>query len=74
MKTILFLAFVAAAVVLGFPIGILMVEAICTTPVFGYCGGHNYAGFVYLGFWVAGSALSWLILRPIARRLISPRR
>jgi len=64
---------VVAAIVAGWPLGALLVQLACTTPVFGYCGGHEHAGVVYLSFWAASAFLLWPVFKTILKRWTSSR-
>jgi hypothetical protein len=60
-----------AAIAAGWPLSVLLVQLACTTPVFGYCGGHEHAGAVYLSFWAVTAFLLWLVLRTLVKRWAS---
>ena len=64
---------VVAAIAAGWPLGVLLVQLACTTPVFGYCGGHEHAGAAYLSFWAIASLLLWLVSKALLKRWESTR-
>jgi hypothetical protein len=64
---------IVAAVAAGWPLGVLLVQLACTTPVFGYCGGHEHAGVVYLSSWAVAALLFWLGFRALLNRWASTR-
>lgn len=68
MLMILRILAVVAALAAGCPLGALLVQIACTTPLFGYCGGHAYAGLVYLSFMTATSVLLWLVFKTLVNR------
>jgi len=73
MSWILRILATAAAIAAGCPMGALLVQLACTTPIFGYCGGHEHAGAVYLSFWAASSLLLWPAFQAILKRWSSSR-
>ena len=62
-----------AALAAGWPLGVLLVQLACSTPVFGYCGGHEHAGFVYLSVWAVAALLLWLVFTALLNRWASSR-
>lgn len=72
LKTLKFLS-VVAAISGGWPLGVLLVQLACTTPVFGYCGGHEHAGVVYLSSWAVAAVLLWLVFKALLNRWASGR-
>jgi hypothetical protein len=70
LKILRFLS-VVAAIAAGWPLGVLLVQLVCTTPVFGYCGGHEHAGVVYLSFWAVAALLLWFIFKLLLNRWAS---
>ena len=72
LKTLKFLS-VVAAISGGWPLGVLLVQLACTTPVFGYCGGHEHAGVVYLSSWAVAAVLLWLVFTALLNRWASGR-
>ena len=59
------------AIAVGWPLGVLLVQLACTTPVFHYCGGHEHAGAVYLSFWAVAAFCLWLVLAGLLKRWAS---
>ena len=68
MSWVLRILSVVAAIVAGWPLGALLVQLVCTTPVFGYCGGHEHAGVVYLSFWATSALLLWPVFKNLSKR------
>jgi hypothetical protein len=62
-----------AAIVLGWPLGVLLVELVCTAPAFGYCGGHENAAVVYVSSWVLAALPLWLAFRSLLNRVAAAR-
>jgi hypothetical protein len=73
MLKILKILSVVAALAAGWPLGVLLVQLACTTPVFGYCGGHERSGVVYLSFWAAAALCLWLVFKALVNRWASTR-
>lgn len=73
MLKILKVLIVPAAIAVGWPLGVLLVQLACTTPLFGYCGGHEHAGTAVLSFWAVAALLSWLVFRSLLHRWESAR-
>lgn len=71
MSLILKALAVVAAIATGLPLGALLVQLACTTPIFGYCGGHEHAGAVYLSFWAASALVLWPVFHALLKRLRS---
>lgn len=64
---------VVVAIAAGWPLGALLVQRACTTPIFGYCGGHEHAGLVYLSCWAVSAFLLWLVFKTLLNRWASSR-
>jgi len=62
-----------AAIAIGWPLGVLLVQLVCTTSVLGYCGGHEHAGVVYLSSWAAAALCLWLVFAALLKRWASSR-
>jgi hypothetical protein len=73
MLKILKILVVVVAIVAGWPLSALFVELACATPAFGYCGGHEHAGVVYLSFWAVSALLLWMLIKVLFNRWASTR-
>jgi hypothetical protein len=57
-----------AALAAGAPVGILLVQLLCTTPMLGYCGGHERASASFLAGWAVSSVVLWFVFAKLLHR------
>jgi hypothetical protein len=56
------------AIAAGVLVGTLLVQLLCTSPLLGYCGGHEHGAVAYLAFWLVSACAFWFPFNRLARR------